>query len=1255
MQDQLSKVELINKSNSMFLHPIPNIDTRFLKQIGDFTLGPELGSGAFGKVVIGKHILTDEHVAIKILDKLALNQTPTDYESVKNEISILKLVKHKHIAQLYEVLETPQHIFIIMEYCEGKDILDYILTKTKLSEEESLKFFRQLINALFYLHSQNIAHRDIKIDNLLLDRNQNLKLIDFGLSTKYPDDDLLSQACGTLIYAAPELLQGKEYHGMLADVWSSGIVLYGMLSGYLPFGDKNDEINKQKIIKGEIKYPNFFSPEVKDLLMHMLDLNPMTRYTLQEIRNHPWFKAEEYKLIPGIIIGTNLIPVDEKIVNLCVTYNFDKNKVIESVKENKFNSETSLYYLLIKKLIRKGYVSISDFSSDEFIDFVLDDNNVVEKELSNKKEPDYLEHSGIKNIKIPGMALDLLDISEDKENIPPNGVLSNLINKPSFRDNLKNSYNNERVSTHRGKNELETKRSNKNTSSSSKIKNQQIIESLKVKSIKDFKIHDDNKIMEENCNNEENILKFMDKKYYVETPGNKFSDKETPRNENVNIKNNKSDKEVSEKKVNTLSKQKKYIDRKGNTTLKKNMENDKNNEIDAQKFKDFRKINLFKQELSSINSNSKKNISKEEITKGIIVTEQHIENKENNKYLDSDLKNLVINNEDININLNISDIINNEKNENEKYKENQKNLEKKGNKENEEGKKTIENTVTEKNKKKINKIDHAEHVNIIVEHYQNLKTDNHSKVTKTENSENEKKSKKLNKNKTNPTINILVKSTKIIHINISKPNISTNKMKKGKNTSKEKSVHSTIKNNNMCSYKNKYNKFITTCKKAPKKTSKSTYKKSTGLPRKILNKKNFIFKNTLNSDFILKRNKNQLISTTIKNNSFMPKFVSTNQKTYTKSKYLCNSKLKKTNLHSKFEELIRKSAFDNCYAKKIVKSPLWINLNEYSLSRSNSKPKSKSKSKPKPSPQIKNNYVPLKNILFSSIINKINYNANNKNNNKHFRSNLECSVSINRFNKSPIGIRELSESNKNKLMNEKTRKAKIPWKIKKKGIDEKLSVYSIYEKYINKYKNPFKTGKGKIFGVANKKYKKNILTKTETKNNNSNNNNLKEINYTYKKKPIINFSNNNKIGSTFISQNKFKSGIYNDLIDQKCIYPKKLFEQRNNIFLSNSTSSTSISNFILDLSCIFSKAKSLNECYLELYKKLKKKNITFCKKKNGILTCNKNGFSCDIKIIKMNEGENAKRKEKEIYYYKIFKRQGTYGIRKYFRNLILSP
>ena len=256
----IPSLKTLKKSKSEKLKYISeqNFEIINIKQIGNYKLGQEIGSGAFGKVILAKHIPTEEKVAIKILNKSILNQTPADYQLVKKELSILKIVKHKNIVRLYEILETPRHIFIVMEYCEGGDIMNYILNRKRLTEFESLKYFHQLINALYYLHSQNIAHRDIKIDNLLLDSNFDLKLIDFGLSTKYKDDELLNQPCGTIVYAAPEVLNYQDYHGMLADVWSCGIVLYGMLSGFLPFGDSDDEINKKKILEGRIKMPSYY-------------------------------------------------------------------------------------------------------------------------------------------------------------------------------------------------------------------------------------------------------------------------------------------------------------------------------------------------------------------------------------------------------------------------------------------------------------------------------------------------------------------------------------------------------------------------------------------------------------------------------------------------------------------------------------------------------------------------------------------------------------------------------------------------------------------------------------------------------------------------------------------------------------------------------------------------------------------------------------------------------------------------------------
>ena len=387
-------LKTLKKSKSEKLHFFreSEIKTPKIKQIGNYKLGQEIGSGAFGKVILGIHMPTGEKVAIKILDKLILSQIPDDYQLVKKEISILKIVKHKNIVRLYEIIETLTHILIVMEYCDGGDIMKYILTRRRLSELEALNFFQQLINALYYLHSQNIAHRDIKIDNLLLDSNMNLKLIDFGLSTKYRDDELLNQPCGTIVYAAPEVLSFREYHGMSADVWSAGVVLFGMLSGFLPFSDIDDEINKKKILKGNIHFPKFLSEEAKNLLKHMLDINPLTRYSLDDILKHPWFKKKNFDLVPGIIVGKNRIPLDQKILDLCVSYNMDKNKVEKSVINNEFNEESIMYYLLIQKMKKFGKDSISDLCSKKFINYILNESGTNENNEYINNSDKILKH-----------------------------------------------------------------------------------------------------------------------------------------------------------------------------------------------------------------------------------------------------------------------------------------------------------------------------------------------------------------------------------------------------------------------------------------------------------------------------------------------------------------------------------------------------------------------------------------------------------------------------------------------------------------------------------------------------------------------------------------------------------------------------------------------------------------------------------------------------------------------------------------------
>jgi 5'-AMP-activated protein kinase catalytic alpha subunit len=267
-----------------------------------------------------------------------------------------------------------------MEYCEGGELFDYIVQKQHLTERQSCAFFHEIIDALEYLHSINIVHRDIKPENLLLDKINkkiSLKLIDFGISNIYNMQNLLKTPCGTASYAPPEMHKGEKYYGLLTDIWSSGVVLYAMAFGYLPFCDDDEEINVTNIIEGNYEIPSSASPELYDLLIHLLDINPLTRYDIDQIKVHPWYNMISTNTNrPGLIVGYHKIPIDERIINVCQTYGYDANKVRESVINNSYDNNSSIYYIILNKMKAMGIESISDLNSPEFLNYINDPKNI---------------------------------------------------------------------------------------------------------------------------------------------------------------------------------------------------------------------------------------------------------------------------------------------------------------------------------------------------------------------------------------------------------------------------------------------------------------------------------------------------------------------------------------------------------------------------------------------------------------------------------------------------------------------------------------------------------------------------------------------------------------------------------------------------------------------------------------------------------------------------------------------------------------
>ncbi|KAF7820508.1 SNF1-related protein kinase catalytic subunit alpha KIN10 [Senna tora] len=264
----------------------------------NYKLGKTLGIGSFGKVKIAEHVLTGHKVAIKILNRRKIKNMDME-EKVRREIKILRLFMHPHIIRLYEVIETPTDIYVVMEYVKSGELFDYIVEKGRLQEDEARNFFQQVIS-------------------------------------------------------------GKLYAGPEVDVWSCGVILYALLCGTLPFDDENIPNLFKKIKGGIYTLPSHLSPGARDLIPRMLVVDPMKRMTIPEIRQHPWFQARlpRYLAVPPPDTMQQAKKIDEEILQEVVNMGFDRNQLVESLRNRMQNEATVAYYLLLDNRFRvsSGYL-----------------------------------------------------------------------------------------------------------------------------------------------------------------------------------------------------------------------------------------------------------------------------------------------------------------------------------------------------------------------------------------------------------------------------------------------------------------------------------------------------------------------------------------------------------------------------------------------------------------------------------------------------------------------------------------------------------------------------------------------------------------------------------------------------------------------------------------------------------------------------------------------------------------------------------
>ena len=284
-----------------------------------YKIGRSIGHGAFGKVNIGLHILSGHIVAIKSFNKKE-NKFPR--RKIQNEINIMKKLRnHKNIIKLFEYFETEKYICIIMENIPGGSLLNIINKMSKIPESYSKYIFKQIIEGLIYIHENGIVHLDIKPDNILIDLSNQIKICDFGVGKQIKQNQLLKDSCGTPAFVAPEILLNSPYDPFKCDIWSCGVLLYSMITGFVPFRGNNDYELHKNIISGNFQKIHFATFECNDLIQKLLNVNPNQRILLSDILKHNWFN-EKINLF-SVSLFTNA----EKIIYYKMNINYTKGKI----------------------------------------------------------------------------------------------------------------------------------------------------------------------------------------------------------------------------------------------------------------------------------------------------------------------------------------------------------------------------------------------------------------------------------------------------------------------------------------------------------------------------------------------------------------------------------------------------------------------------------------------------------------------------------------------------------------------------------------------------------------------------------------------------------------------------------------------------------------------------------------------------------------------------------------------------------------
>lgn len=345
-QAQAQKEKLVESYRSL----LQEFSSPELKNVGNYRLGTLIGKGSFGKVYLARHQLTNG-------SKVVLKSSSRADGNLPREIHHHRQFHHPHIARLYEVIVTENMVWLALEYCPGDELFNYLIQNGPLAIEKAQRIFTQLVGAVAYVHLKSCVHRDLKLENILLDKSENVKLCDFGFTREYEGkSNYLQTFCGTVCYSAPEMLKGEKYAGEKVDVWSLGIILYALIAGELPFDEDDDHATKNKILTEDPKFNDRFPEDAQDLIQKLLSKRQLLRPSLTDILNHPFlaeFAPQQQAILKLTRPAAFSTPLEKVTLDRLRSAGVNTDQVMESVLSQRCDALAGWWTLLIEKEERK--------------------------------------------------------------------------------------------------------------------------------------------------------------------------------------------------------------------------------------------------------------------------------------------------------------------------------------------------------------------------------------------------------------------------------------------------------------------------------------------------------------------------------------------------------------------------------------------------------------------------------------------------------------------------------------------------------------------------------------------------------------------------------------------------------------------------------------------------------------------------------------------------------------------------------------